>query len=248
MPLSRILVLGGTTEAREAAHGLQVLGHEVVYSLAGVTVSPLLPQTRLCLGGFGGVDGLVLYLMHNKIEAVLDATHPFAAIMSRHAHAACLQIDVTLARLERPAWQPKRGDYWLSAHTLTEAAELLPPGARVLLTTGRRGISQFTSRFDISGVIRTIERPADILPPHWELLLDRPPFSRDDEIDLMKIHGITHVVSKNAGSSATGAKLDAARALGLPVVMIERPSKPQCRRFPDVKTLLEQQSQWLGSA
>jgi precorrin-6A/cobalt-precorrin-6A reductase len=246
MPPERILVLGGTTEAREAADVLQSLGHDVIFSLAGVTVEPLLPSTPLRSGGFGGVAGLVGYMRAENISAVLDATHPFAAIMSRQAHEACTQTGVKLARLERSAWREQPGDNWQHVDSIAEAAQVLPDKARVMLTTGRKEIVPFTQRPSLGGIVRTIEPPEEPLPSAWQLLQIRPPFSFETEKDLMVQYAITHLVSKNAGSASTIAKLEAARALKIQVVMVARPEKPQCLHFPDVNSLLQQQSRWLG--
>jgi precorrin-6A/cobalt-precorrin-6A reductase len=246
MPSKRILVLGGTTEAREAADALHVLGHNVIFSLAGVTQDPQLPSTPIRRGGFGGVDGLVGYLRAENIYAILDATHPFAAIMSRQAHEASHLAGVRLARLERPAWTYPLDQPWTSVSTLAEAASALPQKARVLITTGRKELAPFVSRHDLSGLIRTIEKPNIELPPHWRLLQDRPPFDIDSESKLLRQNAITHLVSKNAGSQATAAKLEAARKCGVAIIMIERPAKPHCRQFPDVSSLIDQQTEWLG--
>jgi precorrin-6A/cobalt-precorrin-6A reductase len=246
MPSRRILVLGGTTEAREAADALQALGHHVVFSLAGVTAEPVLPNTIVRRGGFGGVDGLETYLRAEKIDAILDATHPFAAVMSRQAHEASHVVGVRLARLERPAWTTPPDQPWMSAFSLAEAAMSLPSGARVLITTGRKELAPFLSRTDLSGLIRTIEKPDAVLPDHWRLLQDRPPFDVDGECKLLRNNAITHLVSKNAGSHATAAKLEAARNCGVSIVMIERPFKPDCKVFFDVSTLKQHVSEWLG--
>jgi precorrin-6A/cobalt-precorrin-6A reductase len=246
MPSKRILVLGGTTEAREAADALQALGHHVVFSLAGVTAEPLLPNTNIRRGGFGGVDGLVTYLRAEKTDAILDATHPFAVVMSRQAHDASHLVGVHLARLERPAWTPSNNQPWISAFSIPEAAMMLPTGARVLITTGRKDLAPFLSRHDLSGLIRTIEKPDAVLPDHWRLLQDRPPFHVEGECKLLQDNAITHLVSKNAGSHATAAKLEAARNCGVSIVMIERPFKPDCKVFSDVSTLKQHVSEWLG--
>jgi precorrin-6A/cobalt-precorrin-6A reductase len=247
MPAKRILVLGGTSEARDAADALKILGHHVVFSLAGVTQQPLVPNVILRRGGFGGVAGLAEYLLSEGIDVVLDATHPFAAIMSRQAFEACIETGVALVRLERPAWTKEPEDTWIDVETIADAAAVLPFGARVLLTTGRKQIEPFTVRADLSGLIRTIEPPAATLPPQWLLVQDRPPYGLDSEMAVINTHHITHIVSKNAGSLATVAKIEAARQLGLPVVMVRRPSKPQCLHYSDVQSLIERQTQWLGS-
>ena len=238
MPHSRILILAGTGEARELANALHAKGVDVVTSFAGVTKDPLLPAGEIHVGGFGGTTGFVEYLAKSKFTSVVDATHPFAAQMSRQAHEACLQLHMPLLRLERPAWNPQTGDRWQHVTSIQEAADILPTDARVLLTTGHRGLEAFLDRADLSGVIRTIEPPKTALPPHWTLLLDRPPHRLDDEMRLLESAHITHLVCKNAGGAATAAKLEAARNAGVAVVIIARPEKPKCHVISSVAEAL----------
>lgn len=238
MPADRILILGGTRDAREAAAEFAARDLAVVTSLAGVTEQPLLPAGELRVGGFGGVDGLVKYLVADAISVVVDATHPFAARISQHAYEACRRTGVPLLRLERPAWQPALEDNWAIVSSSEKAASALPPGARVLLTTGRKDLARFFSRADISGIARMIEPPPLDPPSHWRILRDRPPFSVEGEAALMTANGITHLVSKNAGGSATEAKLTAARSLGIPVILIARPPKPEVPSFANISDLV----------
>lgn len=238
MPVDRILILGGTRDAREAAAALTARGFAVVTSLAGVTEQPLLPAGELRVGGFGGVDGMSKYLVADAISVVVDATHPFAARISQHAHEACLRTGVPLLRLERPAWQPAPEDAWTIVSSPEEAAMALPSGARVLLTTGRKDLAHFFNRADISGIARMIEAPPLEPPPRWRVLRERPPFSVAGEASLLAANGITHLVSKNAGGSATEAKLTAARDAGIPVILIARPPKPQVPAVAEVSDLV----------
>jgi precorrin-6A/cobalt-precorrin-6A reductase len=231
MPGERILILGGTRDARELAASLIAEGFSVITSLAGVTADPLLPQGELRRGGFGGPEGLARYLRREGVAAVADAAHPFAARISVHAAEACRSEALPLFRLERPAWRPSHGDRWTMAESVMPAARLLPEGARVLLTIGRKEIGPFLAREDVSGVARMIEPPPLELPARWRLLLARPPFSVASERQLMQAHAITCLVTKNAGGSATEAKLQAARELEIPVIMVQRPVKPQVQTF-----------------
>lgn len=231
----RILILGGTLEAREIADQLVALGHDVTTSLAGVTSKPILPKGKLRIGGFGGAEGVARFIAQEHTDTIVDATHPFAAIMSRNAHEA---VKGELFRFERPAWLATEADNWISVPSLQDAAAKLPSGAKVFLTTGRKELPPFIERTDISGVIRTVEPPADTLPSNWQLLLDRPPHSLDNELALFQHHAFTHLVTKNAGGTATRAKLDAARQLQLPVIMIQRPPKPACQTFDTVESLI----------
>lgn len=227
----RILILGGTRDAREIASSLVVEGRSVITSLAGVTESPVLPPGEVRRGGFGGVAGLAAYLETECISLVVDATHPFAARMSAQAHEACRLKQVPLLRFERPGWTPQADDHWTLVKDIEEAVRLLPSGARALVTIGRKEIAAFFARRDISGVARMIEPPPGQVPAGWELQLARPPFTAESEIDLMTRFRITHLVTKNAGGGATDAKLDAARQLGLPVIMVRRPDKPGTHVF-----------------
>ncbi|MBF0355694.1 MAG: cobalt-precorrin-6A reductase [Alphaproteobacteria bacterium] len=224
---SKILILGGTMEAAALAHEIDgELGQavELVSSLAGQTsILPDLPgQVRQ--GGFGGTEGLTAYLRHESICAVIDATHPFAALISDHAKQACRNAGVPLACLERAPWPREAGDRWVMAPTMAEAARLLPGlGKRVFLTIGRKELDVFKSVKDVWFLVRLIELPHHPLPPMWEIVQGRPPFSPEAEVQLMQQHGIDLLVTKASGGSATYGKIEAARNMGLPVLMIERP-------------------------
>ena len=228
MPAERILILGGTAEARELADALVAEGRDVVTSLAGVTREPILPQGGVHVGGFGGAEGLMDFLRRKSISRIVDATHPFAAQMSRHAAEACGALGLPLLRLERPAWQPVDGQVWIGVADMEGAIARIPENACVLVTTGRKGLGRLLAREDLGGIIRTIEPPDENLPPRWAVLLDRPPHRLAAELDLMQRQSITCLVTKNAGGNATSAKVTAAGQLGVTVVMIDRPFKPPC--------------------
>ncbi len=227
----RILVLGGTSEARQLAAVLLSKGFEVISSLAGVTENPLLPDGQVRRGGFGGVAGLVDYLEVERIDATIDATHPFAVQISAHAHAAAGVTGIPLLRLERPQWQMQVGDVWIAVPTVSAAVAALPAGARALVTIGRKEIGGFFARSDIGGVARMIEEQIPPVPPGWSVILQRPPFSIEQEVALIMHHAITHLVTKNAGGTETEAKIAAARGLALPVVMVARPLKPSTQTY-----------------
>jgi precorrin-6A/cobalt-precorrin-6A reductase len=233
-----ILILGGTGDARRIAELLVAKGARVITSLAGVTSEPVLPPGEVRRGGFGGVEGLVSYLRENGIAAVIDATHPFAAQMSIQAYTACQQCGIPLYRLERPGWTPQLGDSWTEVASAQAAAGALPAGAQAMVTIGRKEIRPFFARADIAGVARMIEPPSEPAPRGWQVLLQRPPFTHASEIELMRVHRITHLVTKNAGGLETEAKLSAARQLVIPVIMIARPAKPQVRCAKDETTLM----------
>lgn len=230
----RILILGGTSEARAIADRLVSLDHDVTTSLAGVTTSPILPVGKIRVGGFGGGAGLVEYLRAHRIEVLVDATHPFAATMSRHAFEAAQITGCRLLRFERVAWEILAVD----VASLTEAASVLPSGAVVLVTTGRKELGPFLARSDLSGIIRTVEPIAEVLPVGWRVVLDRPPQSLESEMALMRDNGVTHLVTKNAGGERTQAKLEAARVLGLPVIMVRRPVKPVCETVTTIEAVV----------
>jgi precorrin-6A/cobalt-precorrin-6A reductase len=235
--VQRVLILGGTNEARAIAARLVVDGHDVTTSLAGVTSSPILPEGTLRVGGFGGVSGLVDYLRLHHVDVLIDATHPFAATMSRHGFEAAQQVGCSLLRFERPAWVARGDDDWSEVPSLDAAAAMLPPHAVALITSGRKDLEAFFARQDISGLVRVVEPIAEATPARWRVILDRPPQSLESETALMRDNGVTHLITKNAGGNRTQAKLDAARELAISVIMITRPFKPDCEMFSDVDAL-----------
>jgi precorrin-6A/cobalt-precorrin-6A reductase len=220
-----VLVLGGTSEARELAAELAGRpGLRVISSLAGRVRDPVLPAGEVRVGGFGGVPGLAAWARAEGIGAVVDATHPFAETISAHAAAACSQCGLPLLRLARPAWEARDGDNWQRAGSLAAAAQLLPElGTRVFLTTGRQSLASFAPLDQLWFLIRCVDPPVPPLPPHREVLLARGPYRRETERALMRRFGIDVLVTKNSGGALTAGKLDAARDLGIPVIMIDRP-------------------------
>jgi precorrin-6A/cobalt-precorrin-6A reductase len=233
-----VLILGGTGEARELAEGLLAEGLEVVTSLAGVTQTPSLPPGGVRIGGFGGEEGLLAYLRVAGIGLIADATHPYARNISWAAHAAARRAGIPYCRLERPPWQAEESDRWLAAESFVEAAGLLPDKARVFLTVGRKETAPFMARSDLTGVARMIEPPAEALPEGWRLVLARPPFTVESELQLMAAEGISHLVCKNAGGEQTRSKLLAARERKIPVVVISRPTKPEAPSFWPVESII----------
>jgi precorrin-6A/cobalt-precorrin-6A reductase len=177
-------------------------------------------------GGFGGATGLADYCKDNAIAAIIDATHPFAAQISRHAFEAAQALRLPIARLERPGWREQPGDRWFRVADIAAAVDTVPENARVLLTIGRKEAGVFFRRPGISGIARMIEPPVGAVPSNWIIRLARPPFTLRDERELMRAESINCLVCKDAGGDDTRAKLDAARECGIPVVMIARPIKP----------------------
>jgi precorrin-6A/cobalt-precorrin-6A reductase len=220
----RVLLLGGTAEARALAKTLHP--HvEIISSLAGRVPDPALPIGPVRIGGFGGVDGLRRWLHDERIDAVVDATHPFAATMTAHAAEVCAELRIPHLVLARPAWPP--GDT-LVVESDTAAAETVAQQAysRVFLTTGRSGAKAFAGS-DAWFLIRAVSAPDGAsLPRQHRLLLSRGPYHYDDEFALLREHRIDALVTKNSGGDMTRAKLDAAAALAIPVVMVARPQLP----------------------
>ncbi len=224
----RLLILGGTTEAADLAARLDGDDRfDVTSSLAGVTRRPAPLAGMVRRGGFGGPDGLTAYLRDERFDRVVDATHPFARKISIHAAAACRELGIPLLRLERPAWQRHADDHWIEVTDMAAAAALLPTlGQRVFLTGGRKDLASFAALDGIWFLVRLIEAPAEPLPlDRHQLILARGPFEIDDELRLLRQHKIDAIVAKNSGGAATYAKIGAARVLGLPVVMITRPTR-----------------------
>ncbi len=236
----RILLLGGTGEARRLATRLAHRpGLSVILSFAGRTDIPADQPVPFRIGGFGGVDGLRAYLSSERIDAVVDATHPFAAAMSANAFAACRVERVPLVRLIRPAWTPEPGDRWLPVAGFSEVVQALGPSSRrVFLTIGLGGLETFAGAPQHAYLIRSISEPDGPAPPDAVFLRDRPPYDVHGETELMRKARIDILVTKNSGGAATVAKLAAARALGLPVVMIERPRLPDVPEFATEDALL----------
>lgn len=225
--MRRVLILGGTSEARELAELLDGDGaFDVTLSLAGRTSTPLPAAGRTRSGGFGGAGGLADWLRAQRVGALVDATHPFAAEISRHAAAAAAATGVPLLAVRRPGWSPGPGDLWHPVDTLAEAAAALPAlGTRAFLTVGRQDLAAFAAT-RLFCLVRSVEAPAPPLPRDHRLLLARGPFTVADELRLMRGQRIDVLVTKDSGGAATAAKLAAARALGLPVVMVRRPGPP----------------------
>jgi precorrin-6A/cobalt-precorrin-6A reductase len=225
----RVLVLGGTSEARALAAALERdPAVDVTSSLAGRVARPALPEGRTRVGGFGGAPGLARWLVQEGVSLLVDATHPFAARISDSAATASRSTGVPLLVLRRPEWSPGAGDRWHHVDSLAAAAQALPSlGSRVFLTTGRQGLDAFAGLHDLWFLVRTIDPPAPPLPPAMQLLLDRGPYAEESERTLMRRHRVDVLVTKNSGGSATAPKLDAARSLGLPVVMVRRPPTPE---------------------
>ncbi len=223
-----ILILGGTTEARRLADGLAgAPGLRVTSSLAGRVAAPRLPAGQVRIGGFGGPEGLARWLREQHVDALIDATHPFADTISSNAAKAAAQVHVPLLAVRRPGWVAGPGDDWHPAGSLAEAAEALPGlGERVFLTTGRMGLAAFAHLKTMWFLVRSVDAPSPPMPPRTEVLLARGPFTVEGERELLRRHRVDVLVTKDSGAEATAAKLTAAREAGIPVVVVRRPPLP----------------------
>ncbi|RKT54000.1 cobalt-precorrin-6A reductase [Saccharothrix australiensis] len=229
-----VLVLGGTGEARELAARVPA-GPRVVSSLAGRVASPRLPAGEVRVGGFGGVPGLVAYLRAERVDAVVDATHPFADRITANALAATAEVGVPFLVLRRPGWAEGEGDRWTWVDSVAEAAAVV--GARrAFVTTGRQALGAFAC-----GVARVVDPPEE--PTALDVVLDRGPYTVAGEVGLMRRHGVEVLVTKDSGGAMTAAKLVAARRLGLPVVVVRRPPAPDAPTVPTVDEALA----WLAA-
>ncbi len=226
MPL-KVLILGGSSEASALANVIAGDARfDAVLSLAGRTQSPAASPLPRRSGGFGGARGLADYLDAKKIEALVVAVHPFAVQMRRNAVAAVRLRPMPLLVVDRPPWTPQPGDRWTNVRDMEAAAQALGATPRnVLLTVGRQDLAPFAAQRHHSYLVRSID-PPEGAPAGAELILDRGPFTPDNEQRLMAERGIEVIVTKNAGGDATAAKLTAARTLGLQVVMVDRPPLP----------------------
>jgi precorrin-6A/cobalt-precorrin-6A reductase len=225
----RILILGGTTEASALAARLAGRSDfSPLLSLAGRTSDPRPLPIPTRIGGFGGVEGLARFLREDRIEAVVDATHPFAAVMSHNAAGACAQTGVPLLALRRPPWTHQEGDRWIEVESMMGAVQALGEvPRRVFLTVGRLELRPFAAAPQHTYLVRTIEPIGDALPvPGIIAIHDRAPFDEVAERALMERERVQVVVTKNSGGTATYPKIAAARALGLPVIIVTRPDKP----------------------
>ena len=222
----RVLILGGTGEARELAAKLVAAGVDVLSSLAGRVRQPRRPDGPVRVGGFGGPAGLAEFLRAERITAVIDATHPFAGAITANAAQAAAQAGVPLLVLRSPEW-PAAPSWEMVADIGAAAAAVRAwPGESVFLTTGRRDLDVFAADDRHRFLVRAVDPPDGPVPPHMTLVLDRGPYTVEGESALMREHGVGLLVTKNSGGPMTAAKLEAARDLGVRIVMVRRPPLP----------------------
>jgi precorrin-6A/cobalt-precorrin-6A reductase len=249
--MKRVLILGGTGDAVQlAARAAALPGVEVITSLAGRVRQPVAPAGRMRIGGFGGAMGLIDYVREQHIDLLIDATHPFATHMSHHAATAAQACGLPHLMLVRPPWEPVAGDRWLAVESIAAAVTVLPGVARrVFLTVGRQELAAFAPLQELWFLMRMIDPPRPDTPvPPGTLILERGPFTLEEERRLLQTYAIEAVVSKNSGGDATYAKLIAARELRLPVVMIQRAPVPAGEQVADVEHAVAWLEQHLHSA
>jgi precorrin-6A/cobalt-precorrin-6A reductase len=239
----RVLILGGTGEARRLATALVGEGVDTLSSLAGRVADPRLPPGEVRLGGFGGAAGLTAWLQAHPVRAMVDATHPFAATMTASAAAAADVTGVPLLRLQRPGWSAGPGDDWRWVDSLEDAAAAVAGFGSVFLSTGRQSLGAFAG-LAARCLVRSVDPPEPPLPSRTTVVLARGPFTVEEELALLDEHGVDVVVTKDSGGPMTAAKLTAARERGVPVVLVRRPPLPP--GVPVVATV-EEALDWVRS-
>jgi len=242
--MMRALLLGGTGDANALAGALLRARIDAIYSYAGRTQIPLPQGLPTRIGGFGGAAGLAGFIRHERITHLVDATHPFAAEMSRHAVEACAATGTPLIALERAPWTRSTADNWIDVADIDAAVAALPDAsARVFLAIGRQHIAPFAAKPQHAYLLRFVDAPDGTLPlPNAEVIVSRGPFTLEGDRELMASRGIGYLVARNSGGSGARAKIDAARELGVPVIMIARPALPE---RPGVESV-EEVMAWLG--
>lgn len=221
--MMKILILGGIKEASTLACELICEGHNVTSSLAGRTKEPKPITGKTRIGGFGGVDGLVEYIKANEIELLIDCTHPFAKQISANAKEASKLANIKLEIHSRKPWQKHQNDRWIEVQSLEEAKETIPKNARVLLALGSQYIDLFQSREDVFFLVRMVDEPEQELPlPNYQLLIGKPSSDWLEERSVLVENKITHIACRNSGGTGAYAKIEAARDLGLPIIMVSR--------------------------
>jgi precorrin-6A/cobalt-precorrin-6A reductase len=245
--MPRILILGGTTEARLLGERLARRGDlDVTLSLAGRTAAPVPHAVPVRVGGFGGATGLADYLAAERIDALIDATHPYATVISQNAAAAARDTGVPFVALHRPAWRAVAGDRWIEVNDTGAAVRAIgEKGRSVFVALGRNELAPFTGAPQHRYLVRSVDPVDPPLPlPHVAYITARGPFREADDRALMTVHGIEVVIAKNSGGNAAYGKIAAARALGVDVILVRRPPEPDA---PAVDTI-DAAMAWLDHA
>ncbi|MEM7215769.1 MAG: cobalt-precorrin-6A reductase [Pseudomonadota bacterium] len=221
--MTKILILGGTKEAAELAAELTKDGHDVETSLAGRTKEPQPVAGKTRIGGFGGAQGLAEYLKTGQFERMIDATHPFAKQISINAKEASRLAGIPLEVKTRPPWQRQKNHHWIEVSSLESARDAIPSKSSVLLALGSQHIHLFKTRDDVHFLVRMVDNPSTPLPlPDYELLIGKPSADWNEEAAMLRQHAISHIVCRNSGGEGAYAKIEAARNLGIPVIIVAR--------------------------
>jgi precorrin-6A/cobalt-precorrin-6A reductase len=238
--MTRALLLGGTGDANALAQALARARIDAIYSYAGRTQIPLGHVLPTRIGGFGGAAGLADYIRQEAITHVIDATHPFAAEMSRHAVESCAATNTPLMALERAPWARTIGDNWIEVADIDAAVAAMPNApAHVFLAIGRQHIAPFAAKPQHAYTLRFVDTPEGALPlSNAEVIVSRGPFTLEGDRALMALRGIDYLVARNSGGGGSRAKIDAARELGIPVIMIARPALPERPRVESVEEVM----------
>jgi precorrin-6A/cobalt-precorrin-6A reductase len=238
--MMRALILGGTGDANQLANALARAHIDAIYSYAGRTQIPLGHSVPVRVGGFGGAQGLADFIKQDNITHVIDATHPFAAEMSRNAVESCAIAGVPLIALERVPWQRMAGDKWIDVDDIDGAVAALPEArAAVFLAIGRQHLAPFAAKPQHAYTLRFVDTPNGTLPlPDADAIVSRGPFTLESDRELMRSRGIEWLVARNSGGGGARAKIDAARELGLPVIMIARPLLPERKQAESIEDVL----------
>ena len=233
----KVLLLGGTREARALSHEMAAAGVDLITSLAGATMDPKPYGGQSRRGGFGGVAGLIAFCRAETIGAVVNATHPFAAQMTGHAAEACAALDVPLLHLRRRPWPIAAT--WNVVSDITAAAAAIPAGSVAFLATGRRSVDAFVDREDVELIVRVAEDTGAAFAGRGRFLVKQPPFSVEEEAALFQELGVTHLVARNAGGPRGREKFHAAETLGLGIIAVAPPPMPEGDRVETVEAALD---------
>lgn len=244
-----LLILGGTGDAVRLVRAVEAdrgKSLQIIYSLAGATRNPVKAGGEVRIGGFSGDDGLACYLRDENIDFLIDATHPFSEQISRHAALATAATATPRCALLRPPWQAQAEDRWFETADMSAAAALVPElGRRVFLGIGVRSLCYFSELRNIWFLVRLVGLPDAPLPlAKAEIITNRGPFDEASERRLFEAHCIDLIVTRASGGEHTRGKIDAARALGIPVIMLRRPDPPPGETVENINEALE----WLARA
>ena len=235
----KILIFGGTVEARKLADILSEGGHEITLSLAGRTKNPKLPKiAKTHIGAFGDIKNLCDFIKKNNFQYLIDATHPYAKNMSEKIVKTAKITNISLVRLSRKIWTKPASAKWIEVNNFSQALEQLPNGAKVFITSGHKDLEQLNAHPNCKFLVRLIEEPKTKLAKNIEVMLDIPPYGFENEIILMKENNITHLITKNSGGEKIRAKIDASVTLNIPIIIINRPKLSPTKELFSIKEII----------